>query len=75
VTASLDKDDFGLSEDFVSQVSSTIRPGYSAIFALVDADNPQQVANFFRGTGGEIIRTSLTPQQQDRVQQVLAGSR
>jgi uncharacterized membrane protein len=73
--ATLDKDDFGLSEDFVNQVSQSIKPGNSAIFALVESRNPEQVANFFRGTGGTIIRTSLTPQQQDRVQQVLAGSR
>ena len=74
-TASLDKDDFGLSEDFIYQVSQSIKPGNSAIFALAESRDPQQVANFFRGTGGTIIRTTLTPQQQDRVQQVLAGSR
>jgi uncharacterized membrane protein len=74
-TADLDKDDFGLSEDFVYQVSQQIKPGNSAIFALADSRDPDQVANFFRGTGGTILRTSLTPAQESRVQQVLAGAR
>jgi uncharacterized membrane protein len=74
-SATMDKDDFGLSEDFVYQVSETIKPGNSAIFALADRRDPEQVANFFRGTGGTVIRTSLTAEQQNRVQQVLAGKR
>jgi uncharacterized membrane protein len=73
--ATLDKDEFGLSEDFVYHVSEQVKPGNSAIFALADTNNPDQVANFFRGTGGTILRTTLTPQQQGRVQQVLAGAR
>jgi uncharacterized membrane protein len=72
-TAAEDKDDFGLSEDFVDQVSESIKPGNSAIFALAETNDPEQVANFFRGTGGKVIRTNLTPEQQNRVQQVLAG--
>ena len=73
VGADLEKEDFGLSEEFVYQVSAQIKPGNSAIFALADSSNPEGVANFFRGTGGTIISTNLTPQQRDRVQQVLAG--
>jgi uncharacterized membrane protein len=72
-TASLDKDDFGLSEDFVNQVSESIQPGNSAIFALAETNEPDTVANFFRGTGGKIIRTNLSPEQEHRVQQVLGG--
>jgi uncharacterized membrane protein len=74
-TASFDKDDFGLSEDFVDQVSEQIKPGNSAIFALAETDHPDQAANFFRGTGGTVLRTTLSPEQQARVQQVLAGGR
>jgi uncharacterized membrane protein len=71
------KEDFGLPEDFVSEVSTQIRPGGSAIFALLgsyDADpGPEYMAGYFRGTGGTIVRTTLTPQQQERVQQILKG--
>ncbi len=40
-TASFDKDEFGLSEDFVYQVSQNIKPGSSAIFALVESSQPR----------------------------------
>jgi uncharacterized membrane protein len=71
------KEDFGLPEDFVSELSTQIKPGGSAIFALIgsyDADpGPEYMASYFRGTGGTIIRTTLTPQQQEAVQQILKG--
>jgi uncharacterized membrane protein len=71
------KEDLGLPEELVSEVSTQIMPGSSAIFALVgsyDADpGPEYMARYFRGTGGTIIRTTLTPQQQERVQQILKG--
>jgi len=72
------KEGFGLPEEFVSEVSTQIRPGGSAIFALLaspDPDpGPEYLARYFRGTGGKIIRTTLTPQQQKRVQQILSGT-
>jgi uncharacterized membrane protein len=71
------KEDFGLPEDFVYELSTQIRPGGSAIFALVDSydpdPGPEYMASYFRGTGGTIFRTTLTPQQQERVQQILKG--
>lgn len=73
--AAIYKDDFGLSEEFVAKVSMAIGVGDSAIFALADNRDPEQVANYFRGTGGTILSTSLTPQQQERVQQILAGKK
>jgi len=72
--ASDDKEDFGLSEDFVSDVSDTIEPSHSAIFALVESHDPEVVAEYFRGTGGKVIRTNLTPYQQERVQEILRDS-
>ncbi len=74
VTASDQKEHNGISEDFVSEVSDTIKRGQSAIFALVESNNPNQVAGYFRGTGGEIIRTSLSPYEQERIQQILSDS-
>ncbi len=71
--ADMDKADYGLSEDFVDEVSETIKRGQSAIFALVESHDPEKVASYFRGTGGKIIRTNLTPHEQERVQQILSG--
>jgi uncharacterized membrane protein len=67
------KEDFGISEDFVSQVSHMVEPGDSAIFALIRTYNPDYVAEQFRGYGGTVLRTSLTKAQADKVQAVLEG--
>ena len=67
------KEDLGLPEDFVDEVSAALTPGDSAIFAVVESYDPKPIAEYFRGTGGKIIRTTLAPWQQDRVQAILSA--
>jgi uncharacterized membrane protein len=71
IDASWWKEDFGISEDFVNAVSTMLRPGDSAIFALIRSGNPEEIAKHFRGYGGTILRTSLTPAQAAKVEDVL----
>jgi len=71
--ATMEKDEHGLSEEFVSEVSDTLQHGESAIFALIESHDPERVAGFFRGTGGKIVRTNLSLYEQERVQQILSG--
>lgn len=77
VVADDEKEYHGLSEEFVSDVSDSIARGQSAIFAMVESHDPEhdpeRVASYFRGTGGKIIRTNLSPAEQARAQQILAG--
>jgi uncharacterized membrane protein len=77
--AATDKELHGLSDEFVWQVTATIKRGQSAIFALVERYHPDgrykdELADYFRGTGGDIIRTNLSPTEQERVQQILSGT-
>jgi uncharacterized membrane protein len=65
------KDEFGIPEDFVQQVGETVQPGDSAIFALLRSANPDVVANQFRGYGGTILSTTLSRDQQEKVEHVL----
>ena len=69
------KEDYGISEDFVQRVGTMVQPGDSAIFALLRSIDPDLVAAQFRGYGGTILRTTLTPEQQARVEATLHGSR
>jgi uncharacterized membrane protein len=73
VGADLTKEDLGLPQDFVDQVGAALKPGDSAIFAVVETYDPERIAHYFQGTGGTIIRTSLSAQQADHIQHVLAG--
>ena len=65
------KEDFGISDDFVKDVGLMVQPGDSAIFALLRTVNREAVATEFRGYGGTILSTTLSPEQQARVERVL----
>jgi uncharacterized membrane protein len=68
------KDEFGIPEDFVQQVCVLIQPGDSAIYAILRVGNPDIVADQFRGYGGTILRTTLSRDQQAKVEKVLSKS-
>jgi len=65
------KEDFGISEDFVQRVGTMVQPGDSAIFALLRAIDPDLVASQFKGYGGTILRTTLSADQQAKVEATL----
>lgn len=65
------KEDFGISEEFVRSVGTTIQTGDSAVFVLLRTLDVNVVAEQFRGYGGTILRTTLSPAQQARVEETL----
>jgi len=65
------KEEYGISEDFVRDVGSMVQPGDSAIFALLRTVNRGAVANEFRGYGGTVLSTTLSPEQQAKVERIL----
>jgi uncharacterized membrane protein len=67
------RDTVGISEDFIHEVGAMVQPGDSAIFVLVRRADPAYVADQFRGYGGTVLRSTLTPEQTERVQAVLDG--
>ena len=74
IDASSWKDEFGIPDDFVKQVSTMVQPGDSAIYAILRVGDPDVVADQFRGYGGTILRTTLTRDQQAKVEKVLRAS-
>jgi uncharacterized membrane protein len=65
------KDTYGISDDFVQRVGAMVQPGDSAVFALLRTLDPTVVEEQFRGYGGTILRTTLTPEQQEKVEKTL----
>ena len=65
------KDEFGIPDEFVKQVGELIQPGDSAIYALLRTANPDIVSDQFRGYGGTILSTTLSRDQQTKVERVL----
>lgn len=74
VDASSWKDEFGIPNDFVQRVATMVQPGDSAIYAILRVGSPDVVANQFRGYGGTILRTTLSREQQAKVEEVLSNS-
>jgi uncharacterized membrane protein len=52
---------YGISDEFVKQVSGMVQPGQSAVFVLARASDPAAVAEKFRGYGGKVLRTTVPP--------------
>ena len=65
------KDEFGVPDEFVKRVGAMVQPGDSAIYAILRVGDPDVVADKFRGYGGTILRTTLSKEQQAKVEQVL----
>jgi uncharacterized membrane protein len=67
------KNRYGVPDDFVKQVGGAIKPGSSAVFAVIRSMDPQAVAEKFRGYGGTVMRTALSPDQAAKVQRTIAS--
>jgi len=65
------KRDYGIPDEFVTEVGGMIQPGDSAVFAIVAGADPERVAEQFRGYGGTILRTTLSSPVAERVQDTL----
>ena len=65
------KREYGIPDEFVTEVGGMIQPGDSAVFAIVTGANPERVAEQFRGYGGTILRTTLSSPVAERVQDTL----
>jgi uncharacterized membrane protein len=63
----------GITDDFVKQVGGRIRPGDSAVFALIDARHPMGLASHFAGYGGTILHTTLSADVAAEVQATIRG--
>jgi uncharacterized membrane protein len=74
VDASSWKDEFGIPDDFVQRVGVLVQPGDSAVYAILRVGDPDVVADQFRGYGGTILRTTLSRDQQAKVEKVLVGN-
>jgi uncharacterized membrane protein len=67
--------DVGIRDDFVRTLSAELRPGSSAVIALVSDVAADKVAQDLSRFGGTILRTSLSQDAEAKLQETLsAGS-
>lgn len=65
--------DAGLNDDFMKQLAATFMPGTSLLFVLVKKITPDKVMAELKGTGGKVIKTSLTHESEEKLQAALDG--
>lgn len=64
--------DFEISDDFVREVGRSLRPNSSALFLLVRRMKPEEVLKELQGSGGHVMRSTLSPAQEARLEEALS---
>jgi uncharacterized membrane protein len=64
--------DVGISDSFIREVREKVTPGSSALFLLSSDAVIDRVAEEFRGTQAELIRTNLSGEQETRLREAFA---
>jgi uncharacterized membrane protein len=65
--------DYGINDDFIRSVGATLEPGTSALFVLVRRVTADKVLPELQAFEGKVLRTSLSNEQEARLQQALQG--
>ena len=66
--------DYGIPDDFIRSLAETIPVNSSALFILARKVQPEKILAELSDVKGKILRTTLSPDQEKRLREVLAGS-
>ncbi len=66
--------DYGIDDNFIKEVSETIKPGNSAIFVLVHDAQPDRVIDQLKRFNGKIIHTSLSTDQEKQLKESFSAA-
>src|ERR1700674_1371489 len=67
--------DVGGNDHFMKELSATLSPGSSTLFVLVRKAKPDKVLEELKGTGGRILKTSLSHEDESKLQAALSAAR
>lgn len=63
--------DYGINDQFMKDLAATLTPGSSALFVLVRKATPDKVLAELEGTGGKVLKTSLSDAEEAKLQAAL----
>ncbi len=66
--------DYGIDDDFIRRLAESLQPNNSAIFVLIRKMQPEKVLSELSRFRGRVLRTSLSPEQEARLQEALSGA-
>ena len=66
--------DYGIDDAFIRSLGETIPNNSSALFVLVRKVQPEKVLAEFEGLRGRVLKTSLSPEQEEKLKIALSES-
>ena len=67
--------DLGIDDKFMKDLAATLKPGSSALFVLVQKATPDKVLDELSGTGGTILKSSLSHDDEAKLQTALNAAK
>jgi uncharacterized membrane protein len=65
----------GINDHFMKELFATLTAGSSSLFVLVRNASPEKVLEELQGTGGRILKTSLSHENESKLQAALSAER
>jgi uncharacterized membrane protein len=65
--------DIGINDDFMKELAATLKPESSALFVLVRKVTADKVLEAISGTGGIVLKTSLSHEDEHRLQAAISA--
>src|SRR5215813_12769273 len=67
--------DLGIDDKFMKELATTMKPGSSVLFVLVRKATPDKVLEEIKGSGGKVLRTSLSHDDEAKLQAALSAAK
>jgi uncharacterized membrane protein len=67
--------DVGIDDKFMKELAAALSPNSSALFVLCRKATPDKVLDELTGTGGKVLKTSLSHDDEAKLQAVLSAAK
>jgi len=67
--------DVGIDDKFMKELAETMHAGSSVLFILVRRATPDKVLAELKGTGGKVLKTSLSHDDEAKLQEALSAAK
>ena len=66
--------DVGIDDDFMKKLAEQLQPGTSVLFVLIRKMTEDKVLDELKGTGGKVLQTSLSHDDEAKLKDALAAA-
>lgn len=67
--------DLGINDTFMKKLAAALTPGSSTLFVLVKKSTPDKVLEELKGTGGQVLQSSLSHEDEAKLQAALSSAK